>query len=108
MSFEVWVTFVTVCLITAITPGPNAAYAMATGMANRFPKAFFGPLGIGIAVMVQALIASLGLGTVLLASADLFNVIKWLGVIYLIWLGIQHWHSTFSLRLSPRSSSSRS
>ena len=93
MSLETWLAFVIVWIGITLIPGPNAAYAVGTAMTHGLPKAFMVPVGFGIAAICHVLIVSLGVGTLLLASAELFTVVKWLGVAYLFWLGIRQWRA---------------
>ena len=62
-------------------------------MIHGLPKAFMVPVGFGIAAICHVLIVSLGLGTLLLASAELFAAFKWFGVAYLFWLGVRQWRA---------------
>ena len=93
MSIESWLTFVVVFTMLALPVGPNAVHTVATAVKVGLPKGFLVPLGIGIASVIHALLASLGFGALLLASAELFTLIKWLGVGYLLWLGVRLWRT---------------
>jgi homoserine/homoserine lactone efflux protein len=93
MSIETWLTFVAVFTLLSLPVGPNAVQTMATAVAVGLPKGFLVPLGMGIASIIHVLFASLGLGALLLASAEAFTVFKWLGVAYLVWLGLRLWRS---------------
>jgi homoserine/homoserine lactone efflux protein len=50
-------------------------------------------IGMQAANLVYVAVAALGLGAILIASETLFEIIKWLGVAYLIYLGIVTWRS---------------
>lgn len=91
MSVQTWLTFVLVFTAVGLPPGPNAVACVAASVANGLPRAFFLPLGIGLACVIHALIATLGLGALLLTSAELWTVFRWLGAAYLAWLGIRLW-----------------
>lgn len=94
MTIERWSAFVAAWLVVSGTPGPNAAYSVAVGLANPLPRAFLAPLGIGIAALVHVLAASLGISALLTAWPQLFPVVKWLGVAYLLWLALMQWRVT--------------
>lgn len=91
MSLETWIVFVLFWAAIVAAPGPNAAFTVATTMANGLPRALMAPLGIALTVVPHALVSALGLGALLLSSATLFTLVKWLGVAYLLWIGIQQW-----------------
>ncbi len=91
MSLETWLTFAAVWTAVGLPPGPNAVASVAAAASNGLPRAFFLPLGIGLAGVLHALIATLGLGALLLASAELWTAVRWLGAAYLAWLGIRLW-----------------
>jgi threonine/homoserine/homoserine lactone efflux protein len=54
-------------------------------------------VGVGVGCLTHTLWAMLGISAIVAASATLFNVIKWIGVAYLVWLGIQSLRSKGSL-----------
>lgn len=93
MTFETWLTFAVVFFMLSLPVGPNAIHTIATAVSVGLPKGFLVPLGMGIASVIHALLASLGFGALLLVSADLFAVLKWLGAAYLLWLAIRLWRS---------------
>ncbi len=98
MSLETWFAFVLLWLAVAAAPGPNAAFTVATTLARGLPQAFWVPLGIALSMFVHAIISAAGLGALLLASAQLFTLLKWLGVAYLVWLGLQAWRRGTAIR----------
>lgn len=89
MSFESWAFFVVLWAGLVALPGANAAFVMASAMANGLPRAFLGPVGIALTVPPHTLISALGLSAILMASAELFTIVKWAGVIYLAWIGLR-------------------
>lgn len=91
MSIERWSAFVVTWLVVSGTPGPNAAFSVAVGLANPLPRAFLAPLGIGVAALVHVVGASIGISAVLTTLPQLFPLVKWLGVAYLLWLGVRRW-----------------
>ncbi len=81
--------FALVVFITVVTPGPTVLLALTNGSRFGFRRAGFGMLGAALSDMVLITAAALGLGAVLATSAFWFAVVKWLGVAYLAWLGLQ-------------------
>jgi len=84
-----YLSFALVVFITAATPGPTVLLALTNGSRFGVPRAGFGMLGAAASDLVLISAAALGLGAVLAASAFWFNVVKWIGVGYLAWLGFQ-------------------
>ena len=79
--------------LLGLSPGPNAAFCMATGFSHRFRESLAAPIGIGIASFVHVTITAIGAGAIFARSAAAFQVLKFAGVVYLVWLGIKQWRS---------------
>jgi len=77
----------------SLTPGPNMLYAMSLGLRFGPRRAAAGGAGLALALGGMALVSALGLGAVITASATAFEVLKWFGVGYLIWLGVASWRA---------------
>lgn len=108
MSLESWLAFTLLWVGLVALPGANAAFVMASAMSNGLPRAFFAPLGIALTVPCHSLISALGLSALLMASDQLFAVVKWAGVCYLAWIGVRQWRragraSDLELPTAPRS-----
>ena len=97
--------FTTVMLI--LVPGPTAI-TIATQGANQGPnKAFFGVLGVASANISFFALSAVGIASLILTSSVLFLVIKWFGVIYLLYLGFTALFSEAgAIKLNIRSSNS--
>jgi len=87
-------TFAILALFVVMTPGPTVLLAVSNGSRFGIGAAGFGIAGAAFSDAVLIGAAGLGLGAVLAASAYLFAVVKWIGVAYLIWLGLQMLRST--------------
>ena len=83
------ITFAFVALITVGTPGPTVLLALTNGSRYGLRRAGSGIIGAALSDLVLITCAALGLGAVLATSAFWFGVVKWVGVAYLAWLGIQ-------------------
>ena len=90
-------TFAFLALVVVITPGPTVLLALSNGSRFGFVAAGYGIAGAAISDAVLIAAAGWGLGAVLVASAFLFNLVKWVGVLYLIWLGVQMLRSSGKL-----------
>ncbi|WP_411031284.1 LysE family translocator [Spongiimicrobium sp. 3-5] len=89
MEFTIWISFVGAALILAFTPGPSVLLATANSMNYGVKKTVGTILGDLSANLCQIVLASAGLASIVIASGELFQLIKWLGVAYLIYMGVQ-------------------
>lgn len=80
--------FLAAALVLAITPGPGMAYVVARTAAGGRKEGLASSLGTGLGGMVHVLAAALGFSLVVAQSAVAFNVVKYVGAAYLIYLGI--------------------
>lgn len=73
------------------SPGAGAIASMSSGLQFGFLRGYWNVIGLQIALAVQILVVAAGVGAVLTASALAFNLIKWFGVAYLVYLAIKQW-----------------
>ncbi len=89
MPLELWLAFVGVSIVVLAIPGPTIllvlSYSIAHGRQATLPLVSGVALGDSLALTLSLV----GLGTLLAASAFWFGVIKWLGGIYLVYLGLR-------------------
>jgi threonine/homoserine/homoserine lactone efflux protein len=79
--------FLAAALLLAVTPGPGIFYVAARSLAGGRAEGIASSLGTGVGGMAHVLAGSLGVSALVLASAELFNALKWAGALYLAWLG---------------------
>jgi len=91
MAFDIWLAFFTACWVISLSPGAGAIASMSSGLQFGFLRGYWNVIGLQLALAVQILIVAAGVGAVLTASALAFNLIKWLGVAYLVYLAIKQW-----------------
>lgn len=91
------IAFGVVAFATVATPGPTVLLALTNGSRFGLRRAGAGILGAGLSDLVLITAAALGLGAILATSALWFSVVKWVGVIYLAWLGLQMLRSSAGL-----------
>ena len=88
MTIEIWLAFVAASTILLLIPGPTIltviSYSVTHGKRANVPLVLAVALGDSTALVVSLL----GLGTLLATSAVWFTVIKWIGGLYLLYLGI--------------------
>jgi threonine/homoserine/homoserine lactone efflux protein len=79
--------FFAAAFVLAITPGPGIFYVAARTLAGGRGEGIASSFGTGLGGMVHVLAGSLGVSAIVLASAELFTVLKLLGAAYLVWIG---------------------
>lgn len=93
MELTVWITYFVATIVLSVTPGPGVFSSISSGLHHGFRLGLWNGVGMQAANAILVGIVSLGLGALLLASETLFAVVKWLGVAYLIYLGVVTWRS---------------
>ena len=91
MALTTWLAFLLAAILIAVSPGPGAATSMSVGLRHGYLAALRAIFGLQSALVIQLSIVGAGLGALLATSATAFNVMKFLGAAYLIWIGIQKW-----------------
>lgn len=89
MSVEIWFAYILTVLALMSTPGPSQLLMLSNSATHGFKASFATILGDLSANILQMLAAGFGLSALIAASSNALNVIKWFGVIYLIYLGIR-------------------
>ncbi|MEV4893977.1 LysE family translocator [Nonomuraea sp. NPDC055795] len=82
-------TFSVTALIMIMIPGPDAALIMRSSLAHGRTAGLLTMTGGLLGLGVHAVAAAIGLSALLAASPAAFSVLRWLGVAYLFWLGVQ-------------------
>ena len=85
--------FVPAALALNLTPGADMMFCLGQGMRFGPKAAISASAGISLGGMVHVTLAGLGLGAVVSALPWAFDVIRWIGVTYLLWLAVQTWRS---------------
>jgi threonine/homoserine/homoserine lactone efflux protein len=81
--------FCVAALLLAVTPGPGIFYVAARTLAGGRAEGVASSFGTGIGGLFHVIAGALGVSAVVLASAELFAVLKLLGAGYLVWLGLR-------------------
>ena len=93
MEWSTWLAFFAASWAISISPGAGAVAAMSSGLNHGFRRGYFTTLGLVLGIWGQLVVVGVGLGALVAASSTAFMVVKWLGVAYLVWLGVQQWRA---------------
>ena len=89
MQFAVWLPLLGASMLISFTPGAGAINTMSNALNVGFRRAFWGVLGQQTALVIQILIVALGVGVLVSSSPIAFNVIRYSGAAYLVYLGVR-------------------
>ncbi len=89
MSLELWLAFVAASTALLMIPGPTVLLVLSYALSKGRSVAVASATGVALGDLVAMTASLLGLGALVLASATLFTLLKWVGAVYLIWLGIK-------------------
>ena len=93
MSWSLWLAFFAASWAISISPGPGAVAVMSASMRHGFARGYCATFGLVLGLWTQLLVVAVGLGAVIATSALAFAAVKWLGVAYLVYLGIRQWRA---------------
>lgn len=88
MQIELWLTFLAASMVVLIIPGPTILLVLSYALTQGRRVAVGMALGVALGDLVAMTASLLGLGALVMASATLFSVLKWIGAGYLVYLGI--------------------
>ncbi len=97
MDLQLWITFVSASLVLLLIPGPTVLLVLSYSLSKGRSVAVASAMGVALGDLIAMSASLAGLGALVLASATLFSLLKWLGAAYLVWLGIKLWRSAGSL-----------
>lgn len=81
--------FVAAALVLLVTPGPAVLYIVARSIDQGRLAGLVSTLGVGVGTLFHVAAAALGISALLVSSALAFNLVKYLGAAYLIYLGLR-------------------
>lgn len=85
----VLLAFFPAALALNLTPGADMMFCLGQGLRGGSRAALAADLGISAGAMVHVSAAGLGLGAAMAAAPEMFDVIRWIGIGYLIWLAFR-------------------
>jgi len=93
MDLNLYLLFLLTTMVVVFAPGPTAIAIATQGAANGVRRALFGVFGVALANFIYFLLSATGVTSLILTTGTLFSIIKWLGVAYLMYLGLNTFFS---------------
>ncbi|MCW5664804.1 MAG: LysE family transporter [Piscinibacter sp.] len=93
MDLSTWITFFAAAWAISLSPGAGAIAAMSAGLNHGLARGWPIVFGLVAGIWTQIVVVGIGLGALIAASSLAFLIVKWAGVAYLVWLGIQQWRA---------------
>ncbi|ENX32372.1 hypothetical protein F889_03693 [Acinetobacter colistiniresistens] len=91
MSLHIWFAFMLACWVISLSPGAGAIASMSSGLNYGFRHGYWNAIGLQMALTLQILIVAAGVGVLFATTPWAFQVVKWFGVIYLLYLAYMQW-----------------
>ena len=101
MPFNLWLAFAAASTALLLIPGPTVLLVLSYALSKGRSVAVASAAGVALGDFVAMTASLLGLGALVLASATAFTMLKWVGAVYLIWLGIMLIRSAPTEGLTP-------
>ncbi|MDZ4737502.1 MAG: LysE family translocator [Rhodospirillaceae bacterium] len=86
-----YVAFVLATTVLILAPGPAVSLIVANSLAYGTKRAMLSVIGISLATAAYLIVTFFSMASFLLLLAEWFNLLRWAGAIYLVWLGIRLW-----------------
>ena len=93
MSVEIWIAFVLAATMILIIPGPTIILVISQAVSHGRQSVVPLVAGVLLGDFTAMSFSLLGMGAILTASATIFTLFKWVGALYLIYLGTKLWRS---------------
>ena len=93
MTWTLWLAFFAAAWAISFSPGPGAVAVMSASLQHGFARGYFATFGLVLGFWTQLIVVAVGLGALIATSALAFAVVKWLGVGYLVYLGMRQWRA---------------
>ena len=93
MSWSLWLTLVGAGTLISFTPGAGAINTMANSLGSGWTRSIWGILGQQVALVAHIVVVAAGVGVLVAGSPVLFNVIRYAGAAYLVYLGVRQFRS---------------
>ncbi|WP_293574719.1 LysE family translocator [Phaeobacter sp.] len=99
MDLQIWLAFVAASVALLLVPGPTVLLVLSYAISQGKRVALATVAGVALGDLIAMTASLAGLGALVLASATLFTLLKWVGALYLIYLGVKLYRSASSAAL---------
>jgi len=107
MDLTLYFAFIIAVIVLVLTPGPSVLLGVSHSLGFGWRRVLFTAMGDVSANVIQMALAATGLGLILATSATAFSILKIIGIIYLVWLGIKTIRSTTKFQIEAAEKLSR-
>ncbi len=94
MALDLYLAFIAATTVLILIPGPAVTLIVATSLTHGARSALVTVAGSSSAIALQLAVTALGMNSVMLLLAEWFDWLRWLGVAYLLYLGLQLWRAS--------------
>ncbi len=101
-GIENYIGFLLAGILLNLTPGADSIYIFTRSIAQGNKAGVYSVLGISTGAFIHVIAAGIGLSALLAQSAAAFNIVKYLGTVYLVYLGIKMLSGSSSLLETDR------
>ena len=91
MNLELYIAFVAATTVLILIPGPAVSLILATSIGHGSRAALITVAGSSSAIAVLLAVTALGMTSLMVLLSEWFEWLRWAGVAYLVYLGLQHW-----------------
>ena len=89
MELHLWLSFVVICVMGALSPGPSLAIVIKNTLAGGTPQGYATAISHGLGVALYAAITATGIAVIIVQSPLIFSIIQYSGAVFLLYLGIK-------------------
>lgn len=89
VTWTVWLSLLAACVVISFTPGAGAINTMSNALVQGWRRSLWGVLGQQAALIVHVVIVAAGVGLIVSRSPVLFEIIRYAGAAYLVYLGVR-------------------
>lgn len=93
MSLSLWLALVGAAVLISLTPGAGAINTMANSIGVGWARSIWGIAGQQLALLVHIAVVAAGVGLIVAESPVLFNIVRYSGAAYLVFLGVRQFLS---------------
>jgi threonine/homoserine/homoserine lactone efflux protein len=91
VNLDLYITFVLIATGMILIPGPNVLLIVSNSIAHGSRSGLRTVFGTSSAMVIQLAVTTLGMTSLMVVLSESFQWLRWIGVAYLVWLGVQQW-----------------